>query len=47
MTVGADDGQILDLTVQTAGDLPLGGVAREKAIIVHDDGSSHGVFLLF
>ena len=45
VTVGADDGQVSDLAVQTAGDLPLGGVAGEKPILVHDDGSSHHVFL--
>ena len=41
MTVGADDGQILDLAVQTAGDLPLDGIAREKTILMHDDFFTH------
>jgi hypothetical protein len=46
VAVRADDGQILDRAVQTAGDLPLGGIARKKPVLIHDDGSSHGVFLL-
>ena len=41
--VGADDGKPLDLAIQAAGDPPLGGLAGEKTVLVHDDVSTHGV----
>ena len=44
--VRADDGEILDLAVEAAGDPPFGGIAGEETILVHDDDSTHRASLL-